>query len=87
MTEVVLIPCWNEVIVDPAPPLYCTTPETSQSPAVKLMLVALNAVPLVSDVPLVVLVTNSPTDPAFALSFVVVPTMPAVEDGVIAPVA
>lgn len=77
------------VVVDPAGRNE-TCPHTSQSPAVKLMLVTLAAAPLVREMadPLATDdVTNSPTLPAFALLFVVVPTIPAVCDGVIAPVA
>ena len=56
-------------------------PHTSQSPAVKLMLVKFVAVALLIDVAdpaATLLVTNSPTFPAAALSFVVVPTIPPV---------
>jgi hypothetical protein len=42
--------------------------------------------PLLSETPDAVAVTYSPTLPAFALSFVVVPTIPAVLDGVKVPV-
>lgn len=64
------------------------TPCTSQSPAVRLMLAALAGVPEVSDVPVVLAgVGYSPTLPAFALLFVVVPTMPLVCEGVKLPLA
>lgn len=62
-------------------------PLTSQSPAVREMDDPFAAVPLVSGTDeRSEGVGNSPTLPALALSFVVVPTMPAVDDGVIAPV-
>lgn len=51
------------------------------------MLVMFAFVPLDKEVGPAVDVTYSPTLPAFALSFVVVPMMPAVEDGVIVLVA
>jgi hypothetical protein len=47
------------------------------------MLVAFAAVELVTDTAVAVFVTYSPMLPAFALSFVVVPTIPAVLEGVI----
>jgi hypothetical protein len=50
-------------------------------------LVAFAGVADVSEVPDVVLLRYSPMLPALALLFVVVPTMPAVCDGVMAPVA
>jgi len=56
-------------------------PHTSQSPAVKLMLVKFVAVALlmeVADPAATLLVTNSPTFPEPALSLVVVPTIPPV---------
>ena len=59
---------------------------TSQSPAVKLTLVAFSGVVVVIGVVLVVLVRISPTLPAFALLFVVVPTIPFVWLGVNVPV-
>jgi hypothetical protein len=59
-------------------------PHTSQSPAVKLMLVIFMGVEFVRETPEPVAVMYSPTLPAFALSFVVVPTMPPVLCGVIA---
>jgi hypothetical protein len=60
---------------------------TSQSPGVSETLVALKFVPDVTDVPVDVFVRISPTLPALALLLAVVPTMPAVCEGVIAPVA
>jgi hypothetical protein len=52
------------------------------------VLAALTGVAVVRDVPNVAEgLTNSPIDPAFASSFVVVPMIPAVLEGVIAPVA
>jgi hypothetical protein len=64
-----------------------TTHDTSQSPAVKLALVAFAVVAVVSDVPAVEFGMYSPIAPALALLFVGVPVMPTVETGVIAPVA
>jgi len=64
-----------------------TVPATSQSPAVSDMLATLADVLDVSPVPDVALVRSSPTLPAFALLFVVVPTIPFVWLGVIVPVA
>jgi hypothetical protein len=61
---------------------YSTVPETSQSPAVRLIDVILALTFVVSDTPLAEFGTYSPTLPALALLFVVVPTMPAVCDGV-----
>lgn len=58
-------------------------PTTSQSPAVRLMLVMLVAVAFVREMPAGDDEMYSPTLPAFALLFVVVPTMPAVCEGVI----
>jgi hypothetical protein len=66
-------------------------PQTSQSPAVKLrngVRITLAGVAVVSEVPgvAIVAVSNSPTEPALALLFVVVPTIPPVWLGVIEPV-
>jgi hypothetical protein len=60
-------------------------PEQSQSPAVNETEVTVAATLLVSETPVAELLTNSPTLPALALLFVVVPTMPEVWTGVIAP--
>lgn len=64
-------------------PLKMIAPKTSQSPAVRLMLVQFAGVAVVSATAVPVAVTYSPTLPAFALLFVVVPTIPAVWLGVI----
>lgn len=82
VAEVVLIPASYEVSTVPEAELNLSTPITSQSPAVKLMLVAFIVAPVDMEVPVVVLVTYSPTLPAFALLLVVVPTMPLVCEGV-----
>ncbi|WP_429558185.1 hypothetical protein [Paraburkholderia youngii] len=101
MAEIVLIQPETTLIVVAAFGIVKTAPRTSQSPGVSEMLVTLAAVPVVSDTgvlefvaqadgdpPLVTCAQmNSPSLPAFALSFVVVPTMPAVLDGVIVLVA
>src|SRR5574337_680301 len=58
---------------------------TSQSPAVKETLVILAGVFVVRETPDAVAVINSPTLPAFALSASVVPTIPAVVEGVNVP--
>ena len=83
---VLLTPAMICVAVAPAPAENWAVPATSQSPAVSETLVAFAGVLFVSDVPEVVFEANSPILPAFALSFVVVPTMPFVLDGVNAPV-
>lgn len=64
-----------------------TVPLTSQSPAVSDKLVQFPAEAEVRLDPLELLLKYSPTLPALALFAAVVPTMPAVVDGVIAPVA
>lgn len=65
-----------------------TTPSTSQSPADNGAVAQFTATLFVMLVPVVAAgLMNSPTLPAFALSPSAVPTMPAVDDGVIAPVA
>ena len=74
-----------EVVAEP-PGLKRITPLTSQSPAVSETLVAFTPVALVAEVPLVLLLKNSPTLPAFALLLVVVPTIPFVCEGVKLPV-
>ena len=74
-----------EVVVDPAG-TNSVSPQTSQSPAVSETLVAFAGVELLIEVPVVVFVRYSPTLPAFALLFVVVPTMPFVCEGVKLPV-
>ncbi|WP_027798241.1 hypothetical protein [Paraburkholderia dilworthii] len=87
VAETVLMP---EIIFTgaaPAPTLNRIEPNKSQSPAVRETEVALKFVAVVIDVPEVVFEIISPTLPAFALSFVVVPTIPAVLDGVIVLVA
>lgn len=75
-----------ETVVEPAG-VNRMVPDTSQSPAVRLTLVQFVETFVVSEVVFVVPVGISPTLPAFALLFVVVPTIPAVWEGVIAPVA
>lgn len=90
VAEVVLIAaCSPATTVDP-PVTIPTLPQTSQSPAVSEIEVTLALALLVNataDPEGTFDDTNSPTLPAFALLFVVVPTMPAVCEGVIAPVA
>lgn len=90
-----------DCVVTVVPPLLKTTLAVQfHSPAVRLTLVTLAGVLLVSDTGVLLLVAqpvgdppfvtwaqmNSPTEPALALLLVVVPTIPAVCDGVIAPV-
>ena len=87
VADVVLIPLVHTVDVVVAAATNWQIPVTSQSPAVNERVPAFCAVPLVIPVALVWFVRYSPTLPAFALSLVVVPTMPLVLDGVIAPVA
>jgi hypothetical protein len=72
---VVIAPCIAVAVLARVNP---TLPETSQSPAVREMLVRSMVVPVVRAVPDCVAVTNSPTDPADALLLVVVPMIPAV---------
>jgi hypothetical protein len=60
---------------------------TSQSPAVREILVTLRGVAVVMLTPVPVAVTCSPTLPAAGLSFVTVPLMPMVEVGDIRPLA
>src|SRR5207248_8791110 len=84
---VVLIPALRAVTVDVVS-LKLTLPSTSQSPAVRLILVTLAAVAVVrlTALPLATrLETNSPILPAAALSFVVVPMMPPVTVKLAAP--
>lgn len=88
VADVVLIHPLTDV--EPAEVVHETVPQTFQSPAVSVIDVMFAAVELVSVIadPLdSVDETNSPTLPAFALSPAVVPTIPAVVDGVIDPVA
>jgi hypothetical protein len=75
------------VLVQPAPELITpfvekkTFPQTSQSPAVRLIEVIFASVELVIDTGLPLAITleiNSPTVPDDALSLVVVPTIPPV---------
>lgn len=90
VAEVVLMPpCIRVTTVEPAG-LAATVPHTSQSPAVNEIDVTLAGVPDVratAEPAATDELTNSPTLPAFALLFVVVPTMPFVCDGVKLPVA
>jgi hypothetical protein len=82
--DVVLIPA-HMIVVEVVPEgRKLITPVTSQSPALKLTPAALNCVLLVGFPGALVKDTNSPTDPALALSAVVVPTIPRVVEGVIA---
>ena len=60
-------------------------PQTSQSPGVSESVTILAFVEVVRGTALAVAVRNSPTDPALALLLVVVPTIPFVWLGVIAP--
>lgn len=83
---VVLMLVARNWITVPAAGFVTTLPHTSQSPAVRLMLVMFPFDPEVNDTAVPVAVTNSPTLPAFALLFVVVPTMPFVCEGVKLPV-
>lgn len=76
----------DEVVVEAAATVW-SEPETSQSPAVKLNEVIFVDTPLVRATPEALLTGNSPTLPTLALSFVVVPTTPAVDEGVIVLVA
>ena len=63
-------------------------PATSQSPAARETLDPFAGVPVVNETPVrLVGAGYSPTLPAFASSFVAVPTIPAVLDGVIVLVA
>ena len=61
-------------------------PLTSQSPAVRLILMIFVGVAVLIEVVELDAVTNSPMLPALALLLVVVPTMPFVWEGVTAPV-
>lgn len=86
VADVVLIDPCNALCVVVPLGMVPTEPHTSQSPAVREIDVTFIGVPDVIDngEPCdTVLETYSPTLPAFALLFVVVPTMPAVCDGVI----
>jgi hypothetical protein len=86
VADTVFMPATSPEIVVVAAATNSADPDTSQSPGVKLTLVMFTAVPLVRDVPDAVFVSSSPTLPALALFAAVVPTMPAVCDGVIDPV-
>lgn len=72
--------------VEPAA-VICAVPLTSQSPAVKVILVTFAAMFVVSAIPVATAFAYSPTLPACALSAAAVPLMPIVVDGVISPVA
>lgn len=77
------LPWTTDTVVVPAG-IKVIPPVTSQSPAVSEMLAMFTGTPAVGMETFVpVAVTYSPTLPAFALLLVVVPTMPAVWDGVI----
>jgi len=81
---VVVLMLESKLVVTLLVPENVMLPHTSQSPAVKLMLVILAAVEFVSETPDGTEdVMYSPTLPACALLFVVVPTMPATWAGVI----
>lgn len=85
VADVVLMPVSiPDTVVEPAGTNWIE-PDISQSPAVREALVQFALVLFVSEVPLVEFVTYSPTLPALALLLVVVPTMPAVWEGVYAP--
>src|SRR6202000_1953074 len=81
-----IAPSWFDRTVVPAG-LNCTTPSTSQSPAVREILVMLVCVPLVIATERALDEIYSPTLPALALLLVVVPTIPFVWLGVKLPVA
>lgn len=82
LAEVVLVAAANaETVVLPAG-INTILPDTSQSPAVKDTEVMLAGAPEDRETPLAELVWNSPTLPALALLLVLVPTIPAVWDGV-----
>ncbi|KAK44836.1 hypothetical protein BG58_22790 [Caballeronia jiangsuensis] len=88
VADVVEMPTSAKVIEVAAAALNVPVHCTSQSPAVNGRLAIFAEVDVVSDVPIVAPgVGYSPTLPVFALSFVVVPLMPFVEEGVIRPVA
>lgn len=88
VADVVLTPAITlEMVVEPAGTNW-HMPATSQSPAPREMLAPFAAVQVVRETLVRLLgVGYSPTLPEFALSFVAVPTMPAVLDGVIVLVA
>jgi hypothetical protein len=81
----VLTPPDTIVVVVLAAALYKKLPETSQSPAVKLMETILEVEPEVRDTALDVAVIYSPILPAWVLSAAIVPTIPIVLVGVIRP--
>lgn len=87
VADTVLMPANPAVNVSPVPVPKLMFPDTSQSPAVSGTLATLAATPLLRDMPAGEADWYSPQLPAFALSFVAVPTIPAVDDGVMAPVA
>lgn len=76
----------NEIVVVPAG-VANNAPDTSQSPAVSTIAAMLLGVVVVTDMAPLVVVNTSPIDPALALSARVVPTIPAVVDGVMVLVA
>ena len=82
VVDVELIQLLEKSTVVVESPVNVTLPNTSQSPAVKLIEVTSAAVSVVNDTELengIVLNMYSPTLPASALSLVVVPIIPAVE--------
>lgn len=101
VTDVELIPAVIFVTEVELVGVKQTTPSTSQSPAVRLIDAMFWVVPLLRETGVLELLwhpvgeppfvtwaqTYSPTLPAFALLFVVVPAMPAVCDGVMMPLA
>jgi hypothetical protein len=87
VAEVCDTPVCTEVVTVVPAGVNWLTADTSQSPAVNARLVTLATVPEVNATLAPVAVRYSPTLPAFALLFVVVPTMPAVCEGVNVPVA
>lgn len=87
VAEVALIPDTADVMFVVAAGIKTMLPCTSQSPALRLMLVMFAGVLVVRETPVPVLEMYSPTEPVLALSPVVVPLIPIVLDGVINPVA
>lgn len=86
VADVVLMPTSSFVMVAPVPAVKLQNPCTSQSPAVKLMLVRLSSVEFVKETAENDAVTYSPIDPALALLFVGVPAMPFSDETVSRPV-
>lgn len=90
VAEVVLMPSDSLLMLVVEPTWYAAPPLHIQSPAVRDTLVTLAVTPLVSataEPDATVAPMTSPTEPALALLFVVVPMMPTIWDGVMEPVA